>query len=242
MNTLFYRKGNNAFAFSRGRTSNKKIAAKNELIVQTSTYSAEQYALVHSGVQHTMTEFFLLDKSNCLDCPFSGSNRHLSNHPKCYTHKYMQYHAMLRQIRSAVKQYGAFENLPQLTDELSDELVRRCEGLFIRFGTYGEPSLLPMSLVARMVSVCKSHTGYTHQSKKKWAMGYGRYFMASVESNDNATPGWRSFIVRNESDPVSDAVHCPASKERGMISNCSKCGLCSGTLGKGKKNVSINLH
>jgi len=242
MNTLFYREGNNLFAFSRGPTLNKKIAAKNEHIVQTYTYSAEQYALVHSGVQHTMTEFFLRDKSNCLDCPFSGSNRHLNKHPKCYTHKHSQYRGMLSQIRSAVKRYGAFENLPQLTDELSDELVRRCEGLFVRFGTYGEPSLLPMSLVARMVSVSKSHTGYTHQSTKKWATDYGRYFMASVESNDKAAPEWRSFIVRNESEPDYDAIHCPASKERGMVSNCSKCGLCSGTLGKGKKNVVINLH
>jgi len=242
MNTLFYREGNNLFAFSRGPTLNKKIAAKNEHIVHTYTYSAEQYALVHSGVQHTMTEFFLRDKSNCLDCPFSGSNRHLNKHPKCYTHKHSQYRGMLSQIRGAVKRYGAFENLPQLTDELSDELVRRCEGLFVRFGTYGEPSLLPMSLVARMVSVSKSHTGYTHQSTKKWATDYGRYFMASVESNDKATPEWRSFIVRNESEPDYNAIHCPASKERGMVSNCSKCGLCSGTLGKGKKNVVINLH
>jgi hypothetical protein len=40
----------------------------------------------------------------------------------------------------------------------------------------------------------------------------------------------------------SFAVGCPASKEGGYKSNCATCGLCSGLLGKGKKDVKIIVH
>ena len=38
------------------------------------------------------------------------------------------------------------------------------------------------------------------------------------------------------------AVSCPASKEMDYKSNCAKCGLCSGLLGKGTKDVKILQH
>jgi len=37
-------------------------------------------------------------------------------------------------------------------------------------------------------------------------------------------------------------VNCPASKEAGYKSTCSKCTLCSGTTGKGSKSVYIFNH
>jgi hypothetical protein len=33
-----------------------------------------------------------------------------------------------------------------------------------------------------------------------------------------------------------------ASKEMGFKTNCAKCGLCSGTEGKGKKDIKILEH
>jgi hypothetical protein len=41
---------------------------------------------------------------------------------------------------------------------------------------------------------------------------------------------------------VQGIVNCPASKEQGLKSNCSKCGLCSGTQGKGNKSVYTIEH
>jgi hypothetical protein len=52
--------------------------------------------------------------------------------------------------------------------------------------------------------------------------------------------GYRSFVVTNKS--IDGLVSCPASKEMGYKSNCSKCGLCSGTEGKGKKSIVILEH
>jgi hypothetical protein len=65
---------------------------------------------------------------------------------------------------------------------------------FIRFGSYGEPSLMPISLVEHMAKVSKGWTGYTHQYAKAWASDYKDYFMASIESETEKTD-WRSFRV-----------------------------------------------
>ena len=52
--------------------------------------------------------------------------------------------------------------------------------------------------------------------------------------------GYRSFVA---TPTKLDFVSCPASKEAGYKSTCSKCNLCSGTLGsKSKKSVEILLH
>jgi len=52
--------------------------------------------------------------------------------------------------------------------------------------------------------------------------------------------GYRSFVA--SPTPISKFISCPASEEMGFKSNCSKCGLCSGTQGKGKKSVIILEH
>lgn len=51
-----------------------------------------------------------------------------------------------------------------------------------RFGSYGEPTLIPLNLVRDIVGVVKTHTGYTHQWRRAWAQGYRPYFMASVNA------------------------------------------------------------
>ena len=71
---------------------------------------------------------------------------------------------------------------------------------------------------------------------------YSQYFMASAHSDKDAASitGWRAFVC-TEPDDTSTAVQCPASKEL-SVSNCSTCGLCSGIVGKGSKNVKIKIH
>ena len=66
--------------------------------------------------------------------------------------------------------------------------------------------------------------------------------MASRHEADYAS-GWRSFqAITSGQHSQSIAVGCPASKEGGYKSNCATCGLCSGLLGKGKKDVKILVH
>ena len=112
----------------------------------------------------------------------------------------------------------------------------------MRFGSYGEPTLIPFNLVEAICNEAKNWTGYTHQwSRKK---EYNKYFMASthnlIQEQFASQLGFRSFVA--SPIPLPSLVSCPASKESGFVSNCSKCGLCSGSLGKGKKSVIILEH
>lgn len=220
----------NIFVIRRGYTSNAKIAANKEVIVQTYTFSRAQWELANSDAKHTLKDFFALDSTNCLDCPFSGN----MGTGGCYTHKYMQYSGMLGMLRSI-----KIEDLTALTPEKEQFIIHMANGLYVRFGTYGEPSLIPLDLVSMMVTVSKSYTGYTHQHHKQWAQGYANFFMASTHAT--LKDGWRAFLVLEKGQDV-DAIGCPASAEGGYRSNCSKCGLCSGTTGKGTKSVKIFNH
>ena len=66
--------------------------------------------------------------------------------------------------------------------------------------------------------------------------------MASRNETTSAE-GWRSFQAwSTQQIRESFAVGCPASKEGGYKSNCATCGLCSGLLGKGSKDVKIIVH
>lgn len=235
---LVFRQNDIIHIIGFGKTSNKKIAMPNEKIVQTYHFSREQFEEAQGKT--TMRDFFAHDGKVCMDCPFAVSNG--AKLSACYTHKMMQYSGFLSQLRSVGKQYKSFDDIPELTPLDYTDIVLKCARLYVRFGTYGEPSLLPLNLVHRICNVAKSWTGYTHQWRKRDE--YAPYFMASVHSameEEIATLiGYRSFVVASESHP--QFISCPASAEMGFKSNCSKCGLCSGTKGKGNKSVVILEH
>lgn len=234
MSKVIWLDGDNVFVVSKSKTSNKKISDGSAL-VQTYTFSKEQWLLATTSKGFGMKAFFALDSSNCLDCPYSGNQ----GEGGCYTHKFNQYVGFLSMLRSI----KASDLTPFNTDK-----YRQCIGLamdsYVRFGTYGEPSLLPIRLVDYMVGASKSWTGYTHQWKKMWAMPYSKYFMASTHNKEETFKAkhknFRSFIASTTGS--EDAVTCPASAEAGFKSNCASCGLCSGVLGKGKKDIKILEH
>jgi hypothetical protein len=233
-NKITFKTGNNIFVVSKGKTSNKKITDGSKL-VQTYTFSLEQYNLANSGQKFTMQEFFALDGSNCLDCPYSlGSGK-----GGCYTHKFTQYIGFLSMLRSIKK-----EDISELTTEKFKTILDMSHNTFVRFGSYGEPSLLPIELVQSMSLLSKNWTGYTHQYKKEWAKDFNSFFMASthnqIEADYAKSLNFRSFIATNEGNEV--ATNCPASAEMNYISNCAKCGLCSGNNGKGTKDIKILEH
>jgi len=236
---LFYSKGQNLFVYQFTKTSNKKISEGAEAIVQTYTFSMDQFNLVKSGSKFTMLDFFALDRSNCLDCPFSGNVAGKAG--KCYTHKVIQYFGFLSMLKSI-----DINNVGPLTESLKKQIIENSAGKYVRFGTYGEPSLIDFSLVQSICAVAKNWTGYTHQYSKDFAVNFGSYFMASVHSEEERKQAeeinFRSFVITSDGIKINDLVNCPAAKESGYKTNCAKCGLCSGLLGKGKKSVSINLH
>jgi hypothetical protein len=98
----------------------------------------------------------------------------------------------------------------------------------VRFGAYGNPTLLPLSLVSAIASVSAGWTGYFHDWKDNpQAAAYARYFMASTETADSfkaaTRAGFRSFHV----SPIQPAgtVEC-LSDAKGLT--CEKCKLCDG--------------
>ena len=235
MKSIVYRTDDTIQVFRLGTTSNDKIEAdKKRKIVQTYTFSLSQMKNIMKNVKG-MKKFFSVADTNCMDCPFNKFG-------KCYTHKFNQYVGFVSMIKSIIKEYDSFENIPTYNDDLHSQIVDICRDTYVRFGTYGEPSLHPLKLIENIVEVASNWTGYTHQWHRNKELS--KYFMASTHTAKQEQKarsfGYRSFVVTN--DKLKQYVNCPASKEAGYKSSCSKCGLCSGTNGKTNKSIYILNH
>ena len=230
-----FRQGDALFVFTLNTTRNKKIAGKGEKIFQTYSYSRKQFELANIGHQSTLDSFFKADEAVCFDCPFSQNRG-------CYTAKYQQYAGFLSSLRS-IGLKNTWDSIPEFNSNIHSELLRMSQGNYCRFGTYGEPSLIPLFLVSDICKSAKSWTGYTHQYMRK--PEYAPFLMASLHSEKQMPYaeklGFRAFIATKKalSKPF---VNCPASAEAGYKSTCSDCGLCSGIQGKGKKSIWILQH
>jgi len=241
--TITFRLGNTVQIFRSGITSNKKIAAPKEKIVQSFSFAKAQYNEVVKRMKDGtggFHKFFELDSEVCLDCPFSRS----SGSGGCYTHKITQYFGFISSLKAQVGKFPTFEDIPEYSEEIFNEILKISKDKFIRFGSYGEPSLHPLELVKGVTETAKNWTGYTHQYFRK--PEYSKYFMASTHNPKQAETAkskfnFRSFIAIDYNKDI-DAVICPASNEGGFKSNCSACGLCSGSEGKGKRNIVILEH
>ena len=233
---LVFRKLDVVHVFRLGNTSNDKIEAdKKRKIVQSYSFSRKQFELIAEGKNEGMKHFFSNADSNCLDCPFNSFG-------KCYTHKFNQYVGFVSMLKSIAAEFKSFDEIPAFSRDIHNKIVNLSKSTYVRFGTYGEPSLHPLQLIKDVIAVAVNHTGYTHQWAKKPALG--DVFMASTHTAEEEKvardKGFRSFIATDK--PIEGAVNCPASKEAGYKSSCSKCGLCSGVEGKGNKSVYILLH
>lgn len=115
-------------------------------------------------------------------------------------------------------------------------------GRKVRFGAYGNPTLLPISKVKAIAEVSNGWTGYFHDWKENpMAHAYSAYFMASTETEDSRklanAIGFRTFHVSPEKP--ADAIEC-LSDAKGLT--CSQCKLCAG-LSKGRQpSIWINPH
>ena len=235
MKRIIFIKDNVLNVIRLGATSNAKIMSDaKQKIVQTYAFDLDQ---IHVALDKTksLSDFFGSANSNCLDCP-------MRDYGKCYTHKFTQARGFLSMLRSIANEFGSIDRIPHLTDDLFNSIVEMCKDRYVRFGTYGEPILHGIELVRAMVNVSKIHTGYTHQWFKR--PEFAPYFMASVHTSKGEQKarslGYRSFVSTPQA--LSGLVNCPASKEGGFKSSCDKCGLCSGSQGKGKKSIYILEH
>jgi hypothetical protein len=114
----------------------------------------------------------------------------------------------------------------------------------LRFGTYGDPSFIPLDKVDAWSSAVPNWTGYTHQWHKV-AADYSRFFMASIDGISNRTRedakalGYRTFRILSPTEDVGTGeVLCP-NTTHGV--QCTDCGLCAGTS-RGGKDIAIKVH
>jgi hypothetical protein len=224
--------------FSFATTPNPKLSTSGRAIVQTYTYSKEQIDYVkkcmdtNEKVDHPT--FYKLANANCMDCPFR-------DYRKCYTHKGKQTLGFITQIKFLIRE-NYIEPMPK---EIPKEILKWCKWSYVRFGTYGEPTKIPLDWVVKMASASFNFTGYTHQWRN--AKGYEKYFMASthskLETKLASECGYRSFMTTNDlSFKDKNFINCPASKEKGRKTSCEDCGLCKGVSHSSKRNVVIVEH
>lgn len=122
------------------------------------------------------------------------------------------------------------------------------DGRHVRFGAYGDPTLLPLGLLERIAKASDGWTGYTHQWANPVFKGYSRFLMASADDPaaqiEAWKAGWRTFRVAPKGSDwrFKDEISCPASKEAGERTTCAKCRLCCGTSRGALKNITIQKH
>ena len=145
---------------------------------------------------------------------------------------------------------GCYVNTVFLNDVWRSSFRRKVEAIPtmvkpLRLGSYGDPALLPIELLDDCIGKAPHWTGYTHQ----WPVVdsvYSKYLMASIDGispytrSDAKKLGYRTFRVLGKGDKLEKGeIMCP-NYTHGIT--CSKCGLCSGTSGRGKADIAIPAH
>jgi hypothetical protein len=123
------------------------------------------------------------------------------------------------------------------------------KGRKIRLGSYGDPAAVPTHIWKTVCDVTDGHTGYTHQWNTHFVdPELKKYAMASADNESEyhkaKSLGWRAFRVRmSENDAIlENEFVCPASKEGGVKTSCTKCKACMGLSAKTSKDPVIIVH
>jgi hypothetical protein len=121
-----------------------------------------------------------------------------------------------------------------------EELLPLLRGRFVRFGTYGDPSALPLEWLKLITPLLSGWTGYTH-FYSSIDQEYSRFYMASVESPETYAAalalGYRVFYVALKGAPpapVEQLLEC-LYVTKGLT--CRECGLCNGHKGRSASSV-----
>lgn len=130
---------------------------------------------------------------------------------------------------------GAYSELNYL--RLSEQL----KGRKIRWGAYGDPSVIDPGIVLALNAFATGHTGYTHQWREDFAQEFKGIFQASCDGfNDylEATAhGWKTFVVVSKNVTPIYAKQCPATVDNSEA-QCITCKLCDGA----KRDIFVHAH
>lgn len=115
-------------------------------------------------------------------------------------------------------------------------------GRKVRFGAYGDPTHLPLSLALAIAGVASGHTGYTHQWRKPSLQGWKQILMASVDSVAELviarSLGWSTFRVTPDTDHHTVESLCASDRDG---TPCVDCLACAGVRG-GLRSIHIPVH
>ena len=212
-----------------GKSSNGKTGA------MLQTYIIRSHAHPVSAVQSGG------DVAICNDCPMRGlvATRKRRGKGKNFRACYVNVGQGPTSVYDAFRRGRYVDYDPALHREF-------IAGRKIRFGTYGEPVLIPLSLLEHLAGLSSGWTGYTHQWANPSFSGYRRFLMASVHgltgpwSREHAKSlGWRCFRTMRGGEPAADEVLCPASKEAGHRLSCLTCNLCDG---EGRRQIGLVMR
>jgi hypothetical protein len=241
----------NAIAQTKTVTKRTKTATKQTKKAQARAYvvTYDSFYLVFTALMGSnnrktgnMIQTYILDKARLTSEPrvFGAKCEACPLVNKCYVSRDKM------SVRRALKALLEGKGTGSYQHATLDQVLPHLEGRSIRFGTYGDPSAIPLDDVAKIVSAAKGHTGYTH-FWREIDPAYSAYFMASCESlsdeNEARLIGYRSFRVllkeQVEHEVRSASIECLNSS---VGLTCEDCGLCSGTEGKGSSSIYIHEH
>lgn len=121
----------------------------------------------------------------------------------------------------------------------------------IRWGSYGDPSIINPQVVNLFNSYASGHTGYTHQWRNEFAQVFKGIFQASCDGFQDyleaTAHGWKTFTVVHKKATIHYAKQCPATVEN-SVAQCATCKLCDGARvdvfvhahGSGSKYVTVS--
>ena len=185
-----------------------------------------------------MLQTFFIDKSKlisepkifgsgCGDCPLND---------ECYVNKEKL------AVRAAVGRLVRGEPTSYVWCSWQ-ELMVLIENRAVRWGSYGDPSVLGVKKFEEASRVIDFHTGYTHFWRDHPELA--PFLMASVEDQAGqllaVALGFRTFtVLRENAEPPSNSILCPSN--RGI--QCINCRLCDGKKSTEdmRKNIHIPLH
>lgn len=155
-----------------------------------------------------------LDRLICGNCPHRGNGD--GSGRSCYVNAGQAPLGIWRAWRS-----GACLPLPS---------VSVFAGRRVRFGAYGDPVHMPLSLALAIAGAAAGHTGYTHQWRKPSLQAWRGLIMASVDTTAELliarSMGWSTFRVSPDHDHHAMESLCASDRDG---TPCIDCQLCAGS-------------
>lgn len=171
-----------------------------------------------------------VDDAICGDCKLRG---HDGLDRRCY-------------VAPWIAPHNVFKMLDRYLEASWPELQALVEGRSLRLCAYGDPAAVPFEVWRMLLVTAGGWVAYTHQ----WKTCDPRLraiAMASVDTERELSQalirGWRTFRIRDASDPVLAGVECicPASDEGRHVTTCERCQLCRGN-GRPARSIAIIAH